>query len=417
MNHQPLNNSKQPPVIIPLLKNVLSTRGNEVQQWFEEILSTTPPFFYNSVDLRHSGFKLAPVDTNMFPGGFNNLSANERKHAVQAVKAYLEKHHPMVASILIIAEDHTRNTFYLENVAVLETILKEAGKDVRLTSFACSENGEPENHISHSGVTLSFDPVVKKNDTLQTINGFVPDLVLVNNDMTDGAPDLIQNISQTLTPPLGFGWYQRRKTSHFESYEHLARQFCHRFELDPWLITGIFEKCGVVNFKEKKGIECIALRVDKAIHRITQKYEQYGIKDQPYVFIKSDRGTYGMGIMTVRSGDEIYDMNKNIRKRMNAIKGGMVNTEVIIQEGITTIDKVEEHPAEPMIYLVGGQPVGCIYRLNTKRDAYGNLNASGMQFASVKYHGKGAPCEALGLIAKLAAYASSWECYADSYVI
>ena len=27
-----------------------------------------------SVDLRNSGFKLAPVDTNLFPGGFNNLN-------------------------------------------------------------------------------------------------------------------------------------------------------------------------------------------------------------------------------------------------------------------------------------------------------------------------------------------------------
>jgi glutamate--cysteine ligase len=27
-----------------------------------------------SVDLRNAGFKLAPVDTNLFPGGFNNLN-------------------------------------------------------------------------------------------------------------------------------------------------------------------------------------------------------------------------------------------------------------------------------------------------------------------------------------------------------
>ena len=38
-------------------------------QWLEH---TIP--FYSSVDLRNSGFKLAPVDTNLFPGGFNNLN-------------------------------------------------------------------------------------------------------------------------------------------------------------------------------------------------------------------------------------------------------------------------------------------------------------------------------------------------------
>ena len=38
-------------------------------QWLEH---ASP--FYASVDLRNSGFKLAPVDTNLFPGGFNNLN-------------------------------------------------------------------------------------------------------------------------------------------------------------------------------------------------------------------------------------------------------------------------------------------------------------------------------------------------------
>ena len=38
-------------------------------QWLEHAVP-----FYASVDLRNSGFKLAPVDTNLFPGGFNNLN-------------------------------------------------------------------------------------------------------------------------------------------------------------------------------------------------------------------------------------------------------------------------------------------------------------------------------------------------------
>lgn len=30
--------------------------------------------FYGSMDLRNSGFKLAPVDANLFPRGFNDLN-------------------------------------------------------------------------------------------------------------------------------------------------------------------------------------------------------------------------------------------------------------------------------------------------------------------------------------------------------
>ncbi|MDP2246981.1 MAG: glutamate--cysteine ligase, partial [Nitrosomonadales bacterium] len=44
----------------------------KIEHWFRgQWLEHASPF-YASVDLRNSGFKLAPVDTNLFPGGFNN---------------------------------------------------------------------------------------------------------------------------------------------------------------------------------------------------------------------------------------------------------------------------------------------------------------------------------------------------------
>jgi len=47
-----------------------------VERWLrKQWLEHTPPF-YASVDLRNAGYKLAPVDTNLFPGGFNNLNAD-----------------------------------------------------------------------------------------------------------------------------------------------------------------------------------------------------------------------------------------------------------------------------------------------------------------------------------------------------
>jgi glutamate--cysteine ligase len=125
-----------------------------------------------------------------------------------------------------------------------------------------------------------------------------------------------------------------------------------------------------------------------------------------------------MGIMTAYSGEDVFSMSKNIRKKMNTIKGGTTNTEVIIQEGVPTIDTVNDSPAEPMIYMIGAEPVGCIYRINEKRDSYGNLNASGMHFASMsQHHEENNLCRSLGLVSKLASYAAAWECYTDSYQI
>lgn len=400
------------------LGNLIKDRGKEIEAWFAGVSHNTPPFFYNSVDLRNAGFKLAPVDTNLFPAGFNNLIAEERKSAVNIAKDFLHKNYPNVKKILIIAENHTRNTFYLDNLVVLSKILTDADNEVQITNLNTSRLGKNDEFESRSGHKLTFKPIKKDGNLIKTLCGFVPDMIVINNDMTEGSPEILHNIKQPVSPPTGLGWYKRRKTAHFETYNNLVRDFCHQFEIDPWLISTYFTKCGVVNFKERKGLECVALNVEKTLVKIRKKYDEYGIKDEPYVFVKSDRGTYGMGIMTAKSGQEILDMNKNIRKKMNAIKGGEINTEVIIQEGVPTIDKVHDNPAEPMIYMMGGRAVGCIYRLNTKKDNLGNLNASGMEFASISEHNNDSSmCESYALIARLAAYASAWECYTESYSI
>ena len=53
-----------------------------IERWFRlEWMEHTPPF-YSSVDIRNAGFKLAPVDTNLYPGGWNNLTPEDRKSVV-----------------------------------------------------------------------------------------------------------------------------------------------------------------------------------------------------------------------------------------------------------------------------------------------------------------------------------------------
>ncbi|MDE2456541.1 MAG: glutamate--cysteine ligase, partial [Burkholderiales bacterium] len=88
-----------------------------IERWFRlEWMEHTPPF-YTSVDVRNAGFKLAPVDTNLFPGGFNNLNPAFLPLCVQAAMVAIEKICPDARNLLLIPENHTRNTFYLQNVA------------------------------------------------------------------------------------------------------------------------------------------------------------------------------------------------------------------------------------------------------------------------------------------------------------
>ena len=93
-----------------------------IERWFRlEWQEHTPPF-YCSVDLRNAGFKIAPVDTNLYPGGFNNLAPEVMPLAVQAAMAAIEKICPDARGLLLIPENHTRNRFYLQNVARLAAI-------------------------------------------------------------------------------------------------------------------------------------------------------------------------------------------------------------------------------------------------------------------------------------------------------
>jgi glutamate--cysteine ligase len=118
-------------------------RQTDIEQWFRsQWLDRSPPF-YASVDLRNAGFKLAPVDTNLFPGGFNNLNAEFLPLCVQATMIAIEKLCPEARNLLLVPENHTRNLFYLRNVARLAQILKLAGLNVRIGSLLPDIAGRP----------------------------------------------------------------------------------------------------------------------------------------------------------------------------------------------------------------------------------------------------------------------------------
>lgn len=365
--------------IINRLDGLLKSRGDEIEAWLANCAAEKPPFIYGSVDLRHSGTKIAPVDTNLFPGGFNNISAAASVRAAANAKAYVVRHAPDAKKLLIVPESHTRNLAYLENVACLRDILADAGFEVQVGTL----NPEATDTLTletMKGRELIEHPLARDGDTLATKHGFVPDAVIVNNDFTPGVPDIMKNLSQPVWPPVNMGWYRRRKRVHFSAYDGVVRDFGEAFDFDHWLISAYHRNCGLVDFRARAGMECVATNVDLVLDILRVKYAEYGVTEQPYVFIKADSGTYGMGVMTARSGEEVLSLNKKFRQKMDVIKEGHHNTEVVIQEGVPSIDTLDGHVAEPMIYVVDQQAVGGAFRVNDQRDAYGNLNAPGMRF-------------------------------------
>ena len=355
-----------------------------IERWFRlEWMEHTPPF-YTSVDLRNAGYRLAPVDTNLFPGGFNNLTPEMLPLAVQAAMAAIEKICPEARNLLLIPEKHTRNTFYLMNVQRLMQIFGQAGLNVRLGTLD-EDITAPTELALPDGSSLTLEPLLRTKRRLGLKN-FDPCTILLNNDLSAGTPKVLQGLhEQYLLPPLHAGWGVRRKTRHFEAYEEVAKKFAKLLGMDPWLINPMFSRCDEVDWQEGKGLDRLQTQVDALLSKIRRKHKEYGIADKPFVVVKADNGTYGMGIMTVRDAKELAEVSRRTRNKMDVIKDGQHVSELIVQEGVPTYERVNDAVAEPVVYMIDRYVVGGFYRVHAERGIDENLNAPGSGFVPLAF--------------------------------
>lgn len=354
-----------------------------IEHWLRTQWQENSSPFYASVDLRNAGFKLAPVDTNLFPGGFNNLAPEFLPLAVQAVMVAVEKICPDARGILLVPENHTRNVFYLSNVAALQNILRQAGMKVRIGTLI-PEISQPTPVELPGGASLLLEPIVRKGNRVGLAD-FDPCTILLNNDLSAGIPTVLRDLEQTVIPPLHAGWAVRLKSHHFAAYDTVAEEFARLVGIDPWLINPYFGTCGEVDFQARSGEDCLAGWVDDILARTAAKYREYGIDQQPFVIVKADAGTYGMGIMSVKSASEMRGLNRKQRNRMAVVKEGLEVSRVLVQEGVPTYESINEAVAEPVVYMIDHFVVGGFYRVHTARGPEENLNAPGMHFVPLAF--------------------------------
>jgi glutamate--cysteine ligase len=386
-----------------------------IERWFRlEWMEHTPPF-YTSVDVRNSGFKLAPVDTNLFPSGWNNLTPEMLPLAVQAAMAAIEKICPEARNLLVVPENHTHNTFYLSNLLQLKRIFHQAGLNVRFGSLN-PEIKEPTAYNVPNGEAITIEPLIRSDKRLG-LKDFDPCTILLNNDLSAGIPGMLEDLhEQFLLPPLHAGWSVRRKSRHFQAYEEVAKRFGKLLGMDPWLINPMYAKCGEVDFAAGVGMDSLSSNVDALLTKIRRKYKEYGINDKPFVIVKADNGNCGMGIMTVR---DVKDLDlQNIKAQE-----GLTLTEVIIQEGVLTNERVNDAVAEPVVYMMDRFVVGGFYRVHAERAVDESLNAPGASFVPLAFAdssrlpqpgrkpGSSSPNRfyMYGVIARLAMLAASYE--------
>ncbi|MBX3020714.1 MAG: glutamate--cysteine ligase [Bdellovibrionales bacterium] len=390
-----------------LLHRKIVDNCEQVQSWFKAKSTGLAFPFYSSFDLRDAGFKLGPVDANIFPAGFNNICRVDRDNSMEVAKEFLDSHYSTdTRKILLLTEEHTGNPYYWDNVLALQTILQGAGREVRLAVPKPLE--APLQLTSASGTAVTVASAIRNGGGVD-IDGFRPDLIISNNDFSLQYEEWAKDLETPMNPPRELGWYRRRKDRFFKVYNEFAGEFADLLKLDPWTLQVETEVFSGFEVDDENSRDQLAAAAQKIYDRVKAKYAAHGISREPFLFVKNNAGTYGLGVIQVRHPDEIKAWNYKARKKMKAAKGGREITEVIIQEGIPTTTLAEGgKTAEPVIYMIGCQLSGGFLRAHGEKADDDSLNSPGAVFqrlcvADLNVKMEGCPMEnSYGWVAKLA---------------
>lgn len=397
-------------MILDLLSNKISSKSKKISEWLSTHSDRILIPLYTSVDLRFSDHKIAPVDANVFPAGFNNLTEKFQDNSGKLFKESISSDYPNAKKILIVPELNTRNPYYWENIYVIKSILEKQGFDIRV---GIVDDGFTESEVSFISQTkneIVAHKVLQKKDCTVYTEGFTPDVILINNDFSEECPKSLRNIRQPVLPPIEIGWHTRRKDIHFHFYNKLAGELATILDIDPWHISieTRFEKG--IDFDDPDDRERASVTADLLLKVLNQQYSERGLKYSPSIFVKSNSGTYGMAVISVDKAEKIKNLNSKNRKKMRVAKGGVVVKDVVLQEGIpTSLTMNGGSTAEPVIYMVDCKVGGMFYRVNKGKDAFSNLNSSGMEFVKYDHSNGNDISPVFALISQIATIATGYE--------
>ncbi len=370
---------------------------DQIESWIEKEKEAAPALLYSSVDLRESFFKLASVDTNIFPAGFNNLCAMNFTKLKSALNRFIKTNFKDVKTALLFCEDHTRNRFYLENIYYLAKTIEACGIKCTISTFfndhpnVCKNDGFL-NLETASGQTIT---VYCLEYILKNKQAFSMDICFLNNDLSDGNFSKLNNLEVPISPHPNLGWHKRKKSDHISKLNQLTHRLTKecKLSIDPWLMSTLITPIKHIDINSENDRNKIKREAEKLLELIKQKYQEHNIKDSPYLVIKSDTGTYGMGVISIQSPDEIEHLNRKKRNKLLKGKSAVPIQNLIIQEGIPSENKIDDFTSEEVLYHVNGTMVGGFYRIHERKTKKDILNSKGMSFKAYCHNLNKHECE------------------------
>ncbi|MGH1468463.1 MAG: glutamate--cysteine ligase [Bdellovibrionales bacterium] len=388
-------------------------KETEIQDWFSKHIESKAYPFYCSFDIRESNNKLAPVDANLFPAGFNNICQDDRDAMGELLKRCTELKSLNFKNIAIFCESHTNNPYYWDNVRALITLFESEG----FKPFAVLPDGQTklESVESASGAPVKLNRVEVKDGETFLEDGTKVDFILSNNDFSSDFDSWIKDVKTPQLPLLKMGWHKRRKNTFFEIYNELVEDFSKAIGMDPFHLRVETYSYDEFDIEDKGSLAKLSGEIAGFKEKLSKQYKDHGVEEAPYFFVKNSFGTYGLGVVEVKSPEDVLGWNYKARKKMKATKGGGRFNSVIIQEGIPTTLKVNESPAEAVIYLLGCGLAGGFLRTNERKGDLDSLNAPGavfkrMCFSDYEFQKENKILENVyGTVARLGALALSLE--------
>lgn len=347
--------------------------SSRICDWYSAKTESLPSVIYSSYDIRDSGYKITNVDANIFPAGFNNICPADKESSVAVFDRYLVKHYAQpIKNILLVSEEHTNNPYYWENIATLQELVSNSGRNIKI-GFA-KKLDAPMVLESTTGKKITVESAEFGSSLYEK---FKPDLIVNNNDFSEAREEWAMKIDLPMNPPRELGWYQRKKSRYFKYYNQMVNEFSEAAGIDPFFMrveTDMYEHFDINDDKSRNDL---ADRVDAFISKLEIEYQKRKIDQKPFVFVKNNAGTYGLAVIRVGSGQEVREWSYKSRKKMKAAKGGREIEEVIIQEGIPSIVQADGASAEPVIYMIGCELAGGFLRTHAEKSSTDSLNSPG----------------------------------------
>ncbi|HNE20169.1 MAG TPA: glutamate--cysteine ligase, partial [Turneriella sp.] len=297
-----------------LLQNKIVARYAQIDEWLRSLEKDVPIFM--SADIRDAGFKIASIDANLYPAGFNNLDASFHPLAARHLKDALAHYNiPAGSRLLLISEEHTRNSFYLENIRALSGLLAAAGYSVEVaTQFAIADESYVDNALelrTASGNTVRLYDPAYASARLADYSALI-----MNHDSSAGTADWIKNATIPVLPAWQAGWHSRSKARHFAHYRTLMNELAAIVGVDPWFFAPLDAHITGIDINSDADRAKVSEQAAGLLKQIQAKYDEYQIQEKPFVFLKSDHGTYGMAMLSFDSAGEILEINRKEKNKL-----------------------------------------------------------------------------------------------------